>query len=221
MHYGKCPYRLIHYLFNTRKVLNEKGYNVPLITFLTCNITTVVADPHHKSISKPDSAEENTNVIDSFSGEGSSSKEIETYESSPELYSADFTARPTTSGRVEVQGLFCTKLKVSGHCRWSYRNYVAAGYNKLTGSTDTSYANVFGSCGIPYPVDVIKVTGNTLPRFCMARIDKTAYNTSHVEQSDTMKWVDNGTKACGALVVHTAIHNGVTYTATSSSGCGN
>lgn len=126
-----------------------------------------------------------------------------------------------STGQVQAQAAACNRWWINGSHKYKWKYYIFAGYNSLSGSSTTTYADTNGSCGVPLIVDSLSVKGNTLNIHSWpAIIDKTAYNVSYVEDSDKTTWVGSGNHACGAVVTHTAIKNGVTWSVVSRSGCG-
>ncbi len=128
------------------------------------------------------------------------------------LGSADPSAQALSSN--------CTWWWVHGKHTYKWKNYWFYGYNKLDASTWTTYGTSTASCGTALIVDVIKVKGNTVGAGFNAIVNKTAYNTSSVSDSDRVDWVGSGGNACGARVDHTATKSGITWSTHSRSGCG-
>lgn len=113
----------------------------------------------------------------------------------------------------------CSNWWVNGSHSWKWKSYFFSGYNKLYGKTWTTYGTSTASCDIPLVVDVIKVEGYGRGTQYSPIINKTAYNTNFVDDSDKVTWIGGGGKMCGATVTHTATKSGVTWSYISRSGC--
>ncbi|MGD8908162.1 MAG: hypothetical protein PVI92_02370 [Chromatiales bacterium] len=179
---------------------------------MSANVATAADFQRIQSINTTDQAQ--AYASESGSQESESASTVEGY-SAPDLSAYD------VDSNLSLQAQACTRWWINGHHKYKWKNYLFAGYNKLTASSDTTYGDANGTCGIPLTVDVLKVRGNTVRISNMpAYVKKTAYNTSHVEDSGKTKWVGNGGNACGAIVDHIATKNGVTWSTTTKSGCG-
>jgi hypothetical protein len=146
---------------------------------------------------------------------------IETY-SAPDLSALEVDDRTLKKMKSTALINSCTRWWLHGKHRYSWRWYGIYGWNKISASSQTTYANKNGSCGIPLVVDQISVKGNTFKLSgSSATVNKTAYNTDYVSDSGKGHWVGNkGGRTCGASVLHKATKYGVTWKVTTRSGCG-
>lgn len=126
-----------------------------------------------------------------------------------------------------VKAASCTShWWVSGNHSWKWKSYWAYLKIELKGKSWTRYGNSDGPCDIPLTVDKIEVIGDTKAyngtATGKARINKVAYNTNVVEDSDKDKaYGYNLTQGpCGAVVLHRATKNGITWSHITKSGCG-
>ena len=146
---------------------------------------------------------------------------------------AEHSSGSFTDGSYPIKGYSATAQSsgcydswwISGDHKWSWKAYYFYMKAKLSGGSWTRYGTTSGPCDIPLTVDKLEIRGETYqkegtvaPR---VRINKTAYNTNSVNDSDDETIYGTGLTdgICGAEVKHTATKSYTSWFTITSSGC--
>lgn len=140
------------------------------------------------------------------------------------IISKDIYSNPEISAKTASN---CTTTWwISGNHRWSWKSFWAYLEIKLNGSSWTRHGSTEGPCEIPLLVDKIEISGYTTAwnniATGKARINGVAYNTNTIQKSgkDKLYGINLTKGPCGAVVLHRATKNGVTWNTVTQSGCG-